>query len=1247
MGEIYLYDKSTENYGSIGLVGALCPLSCKHEEQAGGMSELTMEHPVDEWGKWRYLVNDRILKAPVPVRMTPEITDDGRVVTSVEVWTVKDTASKPERWVYSKKSGGKKKKLLATGVSVVVVEKPEDGERYKIKSGTVTGWIASSALEMVIESTIEGDMGGMESLAGGAWTVKDQLFQIYDVAREAGDSVSVTVKARHTTYELLGNVTTYKNDGAVSAKAALTGIRQGCRLPTEIKMYTNVSDERTGVSWVNVNPIEALLGGETGLLERWGLELVRDWDELYFLARAGLNQGVRVEYAKNLTGVKCSDNLDNVYTMILPVGATKDGEDLYLSDDGSDDLVVGSHVADYAGPRIYVLDCKSEATIGEGVSKALARERMRAAAQKLLDDGCDLPEINIEADFVNLGDTEEYARFAGLEKVFLYDTVTVYHPEIGVNVTTDVVRTVWDCLLERYETVELGRLRDVVAGLTSWEIPSGISGGKIRPGTLGGDAFKDDVISARHIQAESIYTDALQARSITAEKIAADALFAQHIVAQIADIVQANINKANIGDATIDYADIVDLKAIFAGIANAQIGDADIDFAKIKDLVAGTAIISQGVGDKLFISRLAVTEANMVSLTTGELIVKGSDGRFYSVGVDAETGEVTTTLKTVEGADIEDGSIDAHEKILERSITADELNVTQIFASEALVGAITAANIAAGQITVNHLSSGVGAALDISSNETIRAMVSKDTVRTMIADSTRELRVRYTGAGTHMVEATDTATLVASVFEGGFDITSTIPETAYIWTRESGDAAADAVWSAAHVGLRTITVTGEDVATRAIISCTLLAIGDVAMTFSIDPDTMLLTATEPAYGVDTATYDAATGCLTIDGEGYAYTAANQAITIDRGGLTASRTTVQYTFSDETQVRSRIQQEHDRIALVVGDGSSSTSLTLTQSFLQAVADNINLQGKVTIGWLSAEAQEQIEEIESDAAAAISAASGALSAASSASSTAGSAWSALVNLCKNNNVTYIDGSKIYTGSIGADQINANSVFVKKMALSANASSYALWTGTGFDLYDRGSYAGSFNFDDNLVNIDGYHDISIRSDNSVRIHGNGAGVELGFVSSDFLPISGNTYALGAASGNRWKRLYTNMQPDVSSDARLKKDIEPLRVGDLIDRLIARQFRMKDDDTKLHFGFIAQEVREALRAVGINDADLLDEENPDSLGLCYSELIAVLVEGWQRHQKEISALKARATAQEERIDRLERLVNELRGVR
>ena len=195
----------------------------------------------------------------------------------------------------------------------------------------------------------------------------------------------------------------------------------------------------------------------------------------------------------------------------------------------------------------------------------------------------------------------------------------------------------------------------------------------------------------------------------------------ENLSASIAKIAVAQLTTANISSATIDWASIAELQTDIATIANASIRSVDIDWAQIKDLTAGTAIIEKGVNGKLYVADLAVTEANMASLTVGELVVKGSDGCFYAVSVD-ENGAVSTTKKSIADADVADASISGT-KLIEKTITARELNVQSIFADEALVGAITAANIDvsslfAAEAFINKLN-----ATDISGNESLKLAV--------------------------------------------------------------------------------------------------------------------------------------------------------------------------------------------------------------------------------------------------------------------------------------------------------------------------------------------------------------------------------------------------------------------------------------------------------------------------------------------------------------------------------------------
>ena len=243
-----------------------------------------------------------------------------------------------------------------------------------------------------------------------------------------------------------------------------------------------------------------------------------------------------------------------------------------------------------------------------------------------------------------------------------------------------------------------------------------------------------DWASIANLNAEIAKIAKAQITAANIESAAIDWAAIKDLNAAVAKIALAQLTTANINNAEIDWASIGQLQADIAKLVNASIQTADIDWARIKDLTAGTAIIEKGVNGKLYVADLAVTEANMASLTVGELIVKGADGCFYALSI-AEDGTVTTEKKSVGDADISDNSVSGG-KLIEKTITARELNVASIFADEALVGAITAANIDVSSLFAAEAFIAQLNAVDISGNESLRLVV--DAAKDEALDATGE-----------------------------------------------------------------------------------------------------------------------------------------------------------------------------------------------------------------------------------------------------------------------------------------------------------------------------------------------------------------------------------------------------------------------------------------------------------------------------------------------------------------------------
>lgn len=733
MSDIYVFgpNDADNDYSSFGLVGALISTEATFTEAGNGDSSVSITCPIDEFGRYASLVKGNILLCPVPVRTTPEI-QNGSCVTTVWTYKVKpldQLTSKNQRTLYKKQKGSSRLKIMNAGDIVTVVLKPTSSssseERWKVKSKYGTGWIIPDGFELITEKKIDNNANAIQEVQS-PWSVQPQRFRIYEVEKTIDE---VIVQARHISYDLLYNLTTYKSDESVTLQTALDGVLNNCvNSDHGFTAYTNVANEQAGLAYDGKNPIDAMLDPEEGLCAKYKVNLIRDNDELFFLNDPGMNRGVKIAYGKNMTGVTYTQSDDQVSTRIMPVGENKDGTPLYLSDNPSERFVDSNNINNYPIIHVYRLECDNckvgqKDSNGSKVTVAVARARMRKQAEDLLKTGVDNPTIKMEVEFVNLGDTEEYSQFKNLENCFLYDYLIIQHGKQDINVTAQIQEIEWDILTDKMNKVTIGTVGETLAnmGITTWQIPVGFSGSKIANGTLGGGALREDAIATRHLQADSVNASVIAAHSITADRLDATTVNSMTIEAvrakinelvagqittdqlyvDLAAIAVAQITTANISNANIDWATIANLTAEIANIANAQIGsasigtaqikDAKIDWAKIYDLTADTAIISEGVGGKLYIARLAVTEANMTSLTVGELMVKAEDGSFKRLTVDAD-GHVTAETVQVEGGNVADNTIGGG-KLIENTITARELNVESIFADTALIRAIKAANI--------------------------------------------------------------------------------------------------------------------------------------------------------------------------------------------------------------------------------------------------------------------------------------------------------------------------------------------------------------------------------------------------------------------------------------------------------------------------------------------------------------------------------------------------------------------------
>ena len=705
MSYAYIYGPFEEqnDYSTMGLVGALMPTEGTFKDVGNGDSMITFTHPLDDFGRYEAIAKGNIIKVPVPVKITPEIKD-GKVVTTVWTYKVKphsQLTSKNQRTLYKKESGSSRIKIMEENDIVTVTEKPEgDNVRWKVKTKYGNGWINPDGFELVTEHLISDNSNSIETTQK-SWSLKDQLFRIQEVQKTLTE---IKVTARHISYDLLTNKTRFKSTSAIKLQNALNGVLNSCYVEHDFVAYTNVDNEQAGLSYSLKNPIDAFLNPEEGICSLYKVNLVRDNYELYFLKDPGINRGIRIQFKKNMTGINYVETDDEVATRIIPIGETKDGKDLYLSDNVNEHYIDSPLINNYSTIRVSELRCEncrvgSTETNGGTVTIAIARERMRKQAYDFINNGCDKPKINMSVEFINLGDTEEYSQFKDLENCFTFDYLIVQNPKLRIDITSQIMEIEWDWIKDRMKSVQIGSVGKTLAntGITTWQVPSGFSGSKIANETIGGSALMDDIVSVRHLQSGSINTDKLQAGSVNTDKLQAGSVTAEKIEANLIEsssieAVTGKIEKLTSTDISTDR--------LAAGLAKFNVvtaGTADFDRATITHLLANSMDINYGIGRQVFIKNLAVLYAQMLGATIQELCIKASNGEYYILDV-SEDGTVSATKTTVTDGEIASGQTSGGKVILEANITAENLNTKNLLATYALVNEIDAARIDVDQL---------------------------------------------------------------------------------------------------------------------------------------------------------------------------------------------------------------------------------------------------------------------------------------------------------------------------------------------------------------------------------------------------------------------------------------------------------------------------------------------------------------------------------------------------------------------
>jgi len=279
-------------------------------------------------------------------------------------------------------------------------------------------------------------------------TGSPQAFRIYRVTTPINGIVKIY--AQHISYDLAAIATPQWESTPITPQLAIEEVFDNALTPHRFTFQTDYNEAKAfAVS--KPKSLRAVLGGEEGsVLSLWGGEF--EWDNFKVIHHQGRghNNGVVIEYGKNLTKFEHDSDISDVYTDLLPYAVTEDEE-------GNETVITLAEQILQIGKttlsqrKTLIKDFTDSFDIDAVITEDLLREK----AQKYLENnplGMETPTLTIS--FEALWKQPEYA--AVLERVALCDTVTVRHSELGISEHVKVIKTVYDTLAEKYVSITLG-----------------------------------------------------------------------------------------------------------------------------------------------------------------------------------------------------------------------------------------------------------------------------------------------------------------------------------------------------------------------------------------------------------------------------------------------------------------------------------------------------------------------------------------------------------------------------------------------------------------------------------------------------------------------------------------------------------------------------------------------------------------------------------------------------------------------
>ena len=284
-----------------------------------------------------------------------------------------------------------------------------------------------------------------------------QAFRVAQITKPI--SGKYKIYAQHLSYQLT-LIPVMPFSVTAAANACQTTLNKFVSEAVETCPFTFTTDVTTVSSYKQTIPasIRSRMGGVEGsVIDQFGGEWEYDNYNVYLKNHRGVTTPtVTLRYGKNITDLEQEQNIESTITGIVPYWTDSEGgETVTLPEKSIDSAYAGN----YPFKRTTAYDFSGS------FEEKPTESQLRTKAQAYVNSsGIGIPVVSIKVSFIDLAQTEEYKDVASLQNVKLCDVINVEFEKYGISTTAKVVKTIYDVLADRYESIEVGSTR---TGLTT------------------------------------------------------------------------------------------------------------------------------------------------------------------------------------------------------------------------------------------------------------------------------------------------------------------------------------------------------------------------------------------------------------------------------------------------------------------------------------------------------------------------------------------------------------------------------------------------------------------------------------------------------------------------------------------------------------------------------------------------------------------------------------------------------------